>query len=70
MDIGRVARQSSHIRHTRIHVAGADGVPNCLVLLDYRLVRLAVFILSRGISAFVEEELRLVEVLLVARNQI
>ena len=70
MDISRVARQGSHIRHTRIHVAGADGVPHSLVLLNHRLVRLAVFILSRGISAFVEEELRLVEVLLVARNQI
>ena len=70
MDISRVARQGSHIRHTRIHVAGADGVPHSLVLLNHRLVRLAVFILPRGISAFVKEELRLIEVLLVARNQI
>ena len=70
VDISRVARQGSHIRHTRIHVAGADGVPNCLILLNHRLVSLAVFILTRGISAFVEEKLRLIEVLLVAGNQV
>ena len=40
IDIGRVARESSHIGHTGIHVGSAHGVTYGLILLHHGLVAL------------------------------
>ena len=70
MNIGGVSRQGGYVGHTCIHICGANGVSYSFILLNHRFMCLAVFIGTAGISTLVEEELGLVEVLLVAGDQI
>ena len=68
MDVSRIAREGCHIGHPGIHVSGPHGMPHGLILLHHGLVRLAVSVAPRSVAALVEEELRLVQILLVARG--
>ena len=68
--IALVARQRSHIGHTRIHIAGAYGVAHGLVLLHHRLVALRILALCLRLAAIVQQVLRKVQILLLARSQI
>ena len=70
MNVGGVSRQGGYVGHTCIHICGANGVSHSFILLNHRLMCLAVFIGTTGISTLVEEELGLVEVFLVSGNQI
>ena len=70
MDVSRIAREGCHIGHPGIHVSGPHGMPHGFVLLHHGLVRLAVSVAPRSVAALVEEELRLVQILLVARHDI
>ena len=70
MDVSRIAREGCHIGHPGIHVSGPHGMPHGLILLHHGLVRLAVSVAPRSVAALVEEELRLVQILLVARHDI
>ena len=68
MNISRVARQGSHIGHSRIHIGGPDCVAHGLVLLHHGFVRLTVTVLDMRLSAVVEQELCLVQIFLLARD--
>ena len=68
--VGRVACEGSHIRHAGIHVAGAHSVTYGLILLRHRFVRLTVTVAARRVSAFIQEIFGLVEILLVAGDEI
>ena len=70
MNIGSISCQGGYVGHTCIHICGANGVSHSFILLNHRLMCLAVFIGTTGISTLVEEELGLVEVFLVSGNQI
>ena len=70
MDVSRIAREGCHIGHPGIHVSGPHGMPYGFVLLHHGLVRLAVSVAPRSMAALVKEELRLVQVLAVARHDI
>ena len=70
MDVSRIAREGCHIGHPGIHVSGPHGMSHGLILLHHGLVRLAVSVSPRSVAALVEEELRLVQILAVARHNI
>ena len=43
VDVSRVAGERGNVGHARIHISGANGVTDSLVLINYRLVALRVF---------------------------
>ena len=55
--IALVAGERGHVRHAGVHVVGADGVPDGLVLLEDGLVRLAVGV-AGAVLRLVFEEMR------------
>ena len=60
VDIRKIARQGRDIRHTRIHVGSAHGVPDRLCLVDHLSLRLVVLSSTpwRAVgAALVEQEL-------------
>ena len=69
-NVGRVAGQGCHVGHARIHIGGAHRMAHGLVLINNRLVGLRVFVYDGGLSAIVEQKFCLVEILLVARNDV
>jgi hypothetical protein len=54
-NIRTVACKGSHIGHSGVHVHCTYGMPHRLILLNYRFMGLAVFILTCGISATVKK---------------
>ena len=70
MNVVLVASQSGNVGHTGIHVGSTHSVTNGLVLLDDGLMSLRVVVNDSGLSTIVEQELRFVEVLLLACYQI
>ena len=70
LDIVLVASKCSHISHTGIHISSTDGMTYGLILLNNGLMSLRVVVHNCGLATIVEEELGLVEVFLIASNQI
>ena len=70
LDIIRITRQGSHISNSGIHISGTHGMSPCLVLLQDRLIALAIGIVDRGGAAGIEEVFSLVEILLFTRKGI
>ncbi len=70
MDIGRIAGERSYVGHACIHVGGPHRMADSFILFGHRLVRLAVFVAAPGVSALVEEELGLVEILLFPGDEV
>ena len=70
MDVSRVAGERGNVSHTGIHIGGAHGVSDSLVLFDDRLVALRVFRPHLCLATVVEEELRLIEILALASDEI
>ena len=70
LDIVLVASKGSDIGHTGIHIGSTDGVTHSLILFDNRLMGLGIVVDNSGLATIVEEELGLVEVFLVACNEV
>ena len=70
LDICGVAKQGSHIRHTRIHITGPYGMAPSLCLVYDGFVALRVDILVLCLATIVEQELGLIEVFLLTGEYI
>ena len=70
MNISRIPGQCGNVCHTGIHISGTHGMSHRLILFRYRLMRLAVFIRTAGMSPLVKEEFCLIQVFLLPRYQI
>ena len=70
MYICRVARKGRHVSHAAVHIFCTYGVAHCFTLLYHGLVRLRIEVLACCLATHVEEVLCLLEIFLVARNEI
>ena len=74
--VRRVPGQRRHIRHARVHVGGAHGMPDRFRLLDHPLLRLVVreaagvHLFTRARPALVQHELGQRQIAVVARDAI
>ena len=69
-DVVLVASQCCHVGHAGVHVACADGMAPGLCLLRDGLVALRVDVVALGLATVIEQELGLVEVFLLTRDDI
>ena len=68
--ISLIARQSSYISHTGIHITSTNGMSPSFSLVDYGLVALRIDVLHLRLATIVQQELSLVQVFLFARQHI
>ena len=70
VDVALVSCKSGNVSHTSVHVSSTYCVSYSLILLENRLVSLAVLVCTGSVSTLVKEELGLVEILLLACNEV
>ena len=70
LDVALVTCQRCHVSHTGIHIRSTHCMTHCLVLIHHGLVTLRVVVLYRRLTAIVKQELRKVQISLLASSQV